>query len=307
MLYMHAVQLRGIDLNLLVVLDALLATGSVKRAARELALSASATSHALARLRELLGDPILVRAGRGLVPTARGEALRGELRRIMEELQRVLGEGAAFDPAALRRTFVLSTTDYAELYPMRDASALIAERAPGVELRLIHQTGDRVAELRSGAVDLVLGIAATGADDVRSEPLFTERFTLALRRGHPALRRKLTIERFAALDHVLVAPRGLPGSMVDSVLADHGLSRRVARTVSSFAAAPHMIADTDYVATLPERIARYFAPLLDLVLRDPPVALPGFTMAQSWHRRHDADPAHAWLRARLAEVSARLG
>lgn len=299
MVYMHAMQLRAVDLNLLVVLDAILVTGSVKEGARRLALTPSATSHALGRLRELLDDPILVRAGRRMVPSPRAEAMRAELRALLDDIERVLDAGRPFDPARLERTFHLAGTGFTELFPFRALSRRLAELAPGVALQTLHVGPDYLEQARSGEYDLVLGVFRGGPADVRVEPVFEDRFVCLLRRGHPALRRKLTPARFAALDHVLVSPRGLPGSVVDAALERAGLRRRVARTVASFEIAPYLVADSDYVCTLPERVARQAAGALDVVVRPPPLALQPIVVSQGWHARHDRDPAHVWLREQV--------
>ncbi len=137
------------------------------------------------------------------------------------------------------------------------------------------------------------------------QTLFTEQFVCLLRKGHPALRRKLSIERYAALDHVLVSPGGTPRGIVDEVLAEHGLHARVARSVSSFLVAPRMVAETDYVLTIARRVACLLAEPLGLVMRKPPVELPGYALSMMWHRAQDADPAHVWLRERALSVADR--
>jgi len=297
---MHDVQLREIDLNLLVVLDALLDTRSIKHTADRVALSPSATSHALARLRDALDDPLLVRAGRDMVLTEGAEALRPRLRRALDELQRALRAGDDIDPETLRRDFRIATSDFAELFVLAPASDAIAVAAPGVALQSHVYDGDAPDKLRSNRYDLALGVFVNLPADICQRPLFHEQFVCVLRKGHPAARRKLTAERFASLEHVLVSPRGDPRGVVDRLLEEQGLSRRVARTVTSFAVAPHLVANSDYVLTIARRVALQLAPALDLVVREPPVALNGFELSMVWHRRADDDPAHGWLRDQLA-------
>ena len=294
-------QLSRIDLNLLVLLDALLETHSVKLAARRVALSPSAASHALARLRQLLGDPILVRAGQRLVPSARGARLRGELRQLLEGVERLLGPEDV-DPTRLRRTFTIASNDYAEVVVMPALSRHFAEAAPGVNLHSRLGGTDPIELLRSGDSDLFIGVIRGSHDDIVFESLFADELVCVLREGHPALRQSWTMQRYAALQHVLIAPRGEARSFVDTLLAQHGLERRVARACTTFMAAPHIVAGSDYVLTMSARMATAIAPQLGLQMRPPPLELPPFTIVQAWHRRTDGDPAHRWLRGKLGEL-----
>lgn len=303
---MHFVQLSTVDLNLLAVLHAVVETRSVKLAAQRLSLSPSATSHALARLRELLGDAIVVRAGRNLVLTPRAEKLRPEVVRILEDVGRLLTGDVAVDPATLTRAFTIGTNDYGERVLLVDLSHRLAREAPGVDL-FGARTSSFTDELRSGDNDLALAAMPTMPPDISREPLLHERFVVLLRRGHPAASRRLTLRRYAALDHVLVAPRGTPRGPVDDMLEDKGLHRRVARTVATFGVAPYVVAESDYVLTLAERIARPLANELDLLVCPCPPELPSFEVTMAWHRRHDTDPGHAWLREQLRAVAKDCG
>ncbi len=295
--------LSSLDLNLLVVLHALLETQSVKVAAGRLSLSPSATSHALGRLREAVGDPILVRAGRALVPTPRGERLRPQLARLLEDVESLLVDAAEIDPQSLRRAFRISTTDYGERVVLAPLSHDLHRSAPGVDLFGVRST--RLdADIRDGTCDLGVGVISGPPADVELEDLFEERFVCLLRKGHPASKRRLTLRRYAALDHILVAPGGTPRGVADRVLEEHGLHRRVARTVASFVVAPRLVCDTDYVLTLAERLARPLASELGLVVMDAPEPLGGFTMKMAWHRRTQADPAHRWLRSQVRSLVA---
>lgn len=297
-------QLSSIDLNLLLVLSALLETGSVKEAARRLALSPSATSHALGRLREVLDDPVLVRAGRSMVLSARAEALAPRVRRILEESEALFRQAEGFDPAHLSRAFRVIGNDYGELLIVAPLGATLATAAPGVDLFAVPEpTGGAIEALRRGDADVALGVFGELPPDLGKTRLFRDEFVCLLRDGHPALGRRWTKRRFAALDHVLVAPRGTPRGAVDSILAEHGLERRVARTVSTFLVAPHLVAGTDFVVTISRRFAERLGPSLGLVQRKPPVAPEGFYVSMIWHRRFDADPEHRWLRESIeAEV-----
>lgn len=286
----------GLDLNLLVALDALLQEGSVGGAARRIGLSPPAMSHALARLRERLGDPLLVRAGRGMVLTPRAEGLRARARTAAEEAAAVLSRGEPFDAAGLDRAFTVNATDYvlAVLGPALDAIA--RAEAPGVVLRFVPNAPDDLALLREGATDLAVGIYGEMPPEIRTRRLLTERFVCAVREGHPGVGRELTLERFLEMEHVQIAPRGKPGGYLDTVLAERGLSRRVARAVPYFLAGLLAVARSDYVITVPERLARAAAGRLGLRILEPPIPLAAYALSLVWHPRLDSDPAHRWLR-----------
>lgn len=298
-----------IDLNLMRVLDALLAERHVTRAARRLGLSQPAVSHALARLRALLGDPLLVRGtGGGLVPTARAEALGPPLRRALEGLVEALREPGGFDPATARRTFRVGASDYAELVLLPRLAARLGREAPAVSLWVQALQGDGDAELASGELDMLIGLPrgkdrAAGCHERR---LFRESFTCVVRAGHPAASQRLTLARYCALPHLLVAPRGKPGSLVDDTLAASGHSRRIALAVPHFLVAPHVIAASDLVATLATRVVATFAPSFGLVQLAPPLELPGFSMSLVWHERAHHEPASRWLREALLGVAAEI-
>lgn len=295
-------QLSAIDLNLLVVLDALLETESVKAASARVGLSPSATSHALGRLRDLLDDELLVRAGQRLVPTDRARRLRPRVRDALDGVRAALTADDALDPRTLQRAFRIGANDYAELELFGALSARVSAEAPDVDLFTQRLQTDVGQDLRSDRVDLAVGVLGPLPDDVRVEVLYQERFVCLLRRDHPALAAPLTVERYAALRHLLVAPRGVPHGVVDVRLEALGLRRRVARTVSNFLVAPHLVAQSDDVLTVSERIARRLAPGLGLVQCPPPLDLEGFTITMAWHRRSEADPAHRWLRETLRDA-----
>lgn len=309
---MHGVhELANLDLNLVVALDALLAERHVTRAATRLGLTQSATSHALARLRELLGDPILVRGARGqMLPTPLAERIAPQLRRTLAELAHTL-RGEAFDPQTSHHTFHLGTSDYVELVLLPTLTARIRERAPNVDLWVHAYTDDGTERLATGALDLVIGPVATDHDPPRARStsifqrvLFDDGFRCITRASHPSAGAKLTLARYCELPHLLVAPRGKPGSFVDDALAKVGRVRRVALAVPHFLVVPHLIAATDLVATLASRVAALFADSLGLVTMPPPLAIPKFRMAASWHERSQHDAAHRWLRDQVIAAAA---
>ncbi|SDN72705.1 DNA-binding transcriptional regulator, LysR family [Polaromonas sp. JS666] len=291
------------DFNLLVVLDVLLAEGSVAGAARRLRLSPSAMSRALARLRETTGDPLLVRAGRGLVPTPRAMELREQVGQLVQDAQAVLRPAEKLDLQQLARTFTLRTR---EGFVENFGPALLARlsrEAPGVRLCFVQKLDKDSTALRDGDVDLETGVIGKAtAPELRVQALFRDRFIGVVRSGHPLAEGEITPARYAAARHIAVSRRGLGAEPVDEALAPLGLQREVAAIVGSFSAALALAGDSDLVASLPERhTGKLRAGMLSFAL---PVATPGFTVSLLWHPRLDADPAHRWLRACVREVCA---
>ncbi|MEQ9500633.1 MAG: LysR family transcriptional regulator [Deltaproteobacteria bacterium] len=291
------------DLAALTTLDALLQEGSVTKAALRLGLSAPAVSHALSRLRERFEDPLLVRAGRSMVLTPRAEQLRPLVRDAILVADRVFEAPAEFEPSRLERRFVMSATDYVLTVLGTDFDERLTEAAPQLDLVVIPNAVDDADRLRDGDTDLAVGIYGELPPELRTRPLITDRLVCVVREGHPAVRRKLTLKRFVALEHIQIAPRGRPGGYVDELLVERGMSRRVARAVPYFSAALQMVAGSDRILTVSERIARLAAPTLGLTVVEPPLALEPFALSMVWHPRFDADPAHRWIREQLLEVS----
>ncbi|MFL1552732.1 LysR family transcriptional regulator [Pseudomonas sp. D47] len=289
------------DLNLLITLDVLLTEGSVARAAQRLRLSPSAMSRALARLRETTGDPLLVRAGRGLVPTPRALALREQVSRLVQEAQAVLRPVQSLDMGQVVRTFTLrASEEFVEnLGPA--LLARIAHEAPGVRLRFVNKTDNDYALLREGSVDVAIGVVDPSASpEVLTQALFRDRLVGVVRSGHPLSRGAVSAERFAQGQHVYVSRRGLARGQVDDALLALGLTREISTLVAGFATAIALARDTDLIASVPERYtANQREGLFSFAL---PVSIPTFTVAMLWHPRLDADLAHRWLRGCLREV-----
>lgn len=290
------------DLNLLRALDALLGECSVAGAARRLGLSASATSRTLARLRAVTGDPLLVPAGRAMVPTPRAEALRERVRELSEDVEAVLRPAAPLDLARLERSFTIRANEgLVELAGARLVAAAAAE-APGVRLRFAPKPDKDARPLREGQVDLDIGVLGDAAPELRAQMLFRDRFVGAVRAGHPLLDGgAITPERYVAYGHVATSRRGHASSPVDDALAPLGLARKIAAVVPSFPAALAVAAASDLIAL----VTRSFAEPWDAaalgraraVRSFPlPVEVGEITVSLIWHPRLDADPAHRWLR-----------
>jgi DNA-binding transcriptional LysR family regulator len=289
------------DLNLLFALEALLAEESVSRAATRLRLSPSAMSRTLSRLREATGDPLLVRAGRRLVPTPRALALREQTMQLVQDAQAVLRPASKPRLDRLVRTFTLRTSDgFVENF----APALMArvtKEAPGVRLRFLQKTDRDSAPLRTGRVDLETGVVQKGtAPEFRTQLLFRDRFVGVVHGGHPLAKGKMTIARYAAARHVSVSRHGIETHPVDDALASLGQQRLIAAVVSGFAAALALARGTDLVATVP---AEHTRNLRDGMRTFPlPFATTELAVALLWHPRLDADPAHQWLRTCVRDV-----
>ncbi len=308
---MHAThdELRAVDLNLVLALDALLAERHVTRAAARLGITQSAASHALARLRDLLGDPLLVRGPRGsMLPTPRATELAPAVHRILDDLADVLRGQGGFDAATATHTFHIGAADYIELVLLPKLVARLARIAPGIDLWVHTHIDWGDAEVAAGVLDLVIGPPRRAQRPAGSyeKVLFEESFTCVVRDQHPLAGARMTLPRYAAASHVLVAPRGTPGSLVDDQLATTGRTRRIAVAVPHFLVVPYVVAATDLVATLPTRVANLFADTLGLTRMAPPLELAGFQMAMAWHERMHNDVRHRWLREQLLAVAAEV-
>jgi len=291
------------DLNLLVTLDVLLAEGSVARAAQRLRLSPSAMSRALARLRETTGDPLLVRAGRGLVPTPRALELRMQVGPLVEAGAAILRPAEALDLKRVARTFTLRATDgFAENF----GPALIARvgaEAPGVRLRFAQKLNKDSTPLRDGTVDLEIGVIGreTGPE-MRTQALSRDRFIGVVRSGHPLSKGKMTAARYAAGRHIAVSRRGLDRGAIDDALKPLGLERNIVTIAGAFSTALALARGSDLIASVPERhTGNLRGGMHSFTL---PVATPEVTVAMLWHPRLDADPAHRWLRGVVRDICA---
>lgn len=298
-------RLTGIDLNLLTSLDVLLEEKNVTRAARRLGVSQPAVSHNLRRLRELLGDPLLVRTPRGMQATPRAIELRPAVRVALEAAESVLQAAPRFDPARAERSFVLAMADQASFQLLPPLVARIAAAAPGITLLLRPPPSDLSAALAEGEAELAIGVFGDSPAGIRSEPLWTEAFACVVRRHGPGTRGPFDLARYLARPHLLVAPRGRPGSIVDDLLARDDLRRRIAVVVPHFLVAPAIVAASDLVWTAPAGLAHALAASYALAVRPPPLAIPSFTITMRWHLRLDRDPGLAWLRTMLREVAPR--
>ena len=291
------------DFNLLVTLDVLLAEGSVARAAQRLRLSPSAMSRALARLRETTGDPLLVRAGRGLVPTPRALELRARVHQLVQDGEAVLRPAETLNLKQLVRTFTLGTSEgFVENFGP-DLIARVGAEAPGVRLRFVPKSDKDSAPVRDGTVDLETGVVGnTTGPEVRAQALFRDRFVGVVRMGHPLSQDEITPARYASGKHILFSRRGLDAGPIDEVLQALGLKREIVVVVGGFSAALALARTSDLIASVPERHTGVLrAGMHSFPL---PIAAPEVTISLLWHPRMDADPAHRWLRTCVRDACA---
>jgi DNA-binding transcriptional LysR family regulator len=298
------------DLNLLVALDALLTDGTVAGAARRLGLSSSAMSRTLARLRDATGDQLLVRAGRGMVPTPRALELREQVQSLSRDARAVLRPApAAVDVRTARRTITLRANDgFVEAFGAPLVLAVAAEAA-GVRLHFVAKADKDARPLREGPIDLEIGVLGETGPEIRTQALFRDRFIGVVRKGHPLLH-EITPVRYAAFGHVVASRHGRAGGPVDDALAALGLTRNVVAVVPGFRAALSIASASDLVAL----VTASFLQILDIESVgehakidsfELPVATQPILVSQMWHPRLDADPVHRWFRDVVVQVCKR--
>ncbi|MCX4161038.1 MULTISPECIES: LysR family transcriptional regulator [Paraburkholderia] len=291
-----------VDLNLLVVLDALLAENSVARAAQRLELSPSALSRSLAKLRATTGDPLLVRAGRELVPTPLALELRTRVRAVVEDAHSVLYPCTDFDVATLERTFTIRANDgFLDTFAANLIS-YIDEAAPGVHVRFAPKPDKNVAALRDGLVDVEIGVVGDTGPELRIQALFRDRFIGVVRADHALAQGEVTAQRYVGFKHISVSRRGYQSGPIDSALAGIGLQRTVSVVVPGFPAALSLARQSDMIANVPERqTEKSRVGMFSFAL---PVTTGELTVSQIWHPRFDKDRPHRWLRGCLRHVCA---
>lgn len=293
------VNLRRLDLNLLVTLDVLLSEHNVTRAAERLNFSQPSVSVHLAKLRDIFGDPLLLPGPRGMRPTAKADELREPLRQALDALERAVSPAGPFDPAQARQTWRVAAADYGESTVLLPALAGLRSAAPDSRLAIVQMVPSRIAkQAEQGEIDLALHTTEDAPSGLRRRALFTERYVLAGRVDHPRLKRRPTLSQFCQLEHVVVSPDGGGfHGITDEVLSEAGMSRRVVLSVPHFLFVMSVLATTDLVAMLPSRLVRN-ASALRIV--EPPLDVPGYEMSMLWHERSHRDPAHQWLREHIA-------
>ena len=294
---MHNVNIKSFDLNLLAVFMTLWDTRSVTRASDRLALTQPAVSHALRRLRDAMGDELFVNAKGGLVPTSRSEALIGPVREALEKIHGALREQETFVPSLAQREFNIAAGDLVEFSIMPQLVEHIRQQAPGIVIRLgpVPEEGFAYQRLESGDLDVVisgqplkeLGVHNETLTEINLATLIWKRENL----GKPRFPLALYLKR----PHVVIRLPDRQGSIVDQTLAQRGLQRQIGAVVQNFMAMPMVAARTGYICNVPSRMASTFAELFEMSVHEPPIAFGTSPLIMSWHKRFDADPAHAWF------------
>ncbi len=288
--------IRNVDLNLLVALDALLVERSVSRAAVRLHLSQPATSALLARLRELFGDPLLLRSARGMLPTPRALELLAPIKQVLDEIDAIIQPRTAFDPDSAEHTFTLSASDYVEYALLPTLVDYLERNAPRVRLEVRPLDLQTVAkQMEIGDVDLCITGLLNAPAGMHETTLYTERIVSVVRRNHPDVGEKLTLETFCRLEHITVSVQGSSFSArIDEALAILGRRRYARLAVQHFLLVPEIVARSDMISALPERLALGYASKLRIL--EPPIELAALSVGQVWHERNQREPAQIWLR-----------
>jgi DNA-binding transcriptional LysR family regulator len=290
---------KKLDLNLLVALEALLAERNVTKAAHRLNLSQPALSAQLNRLRDIFSDPLLLPAQRGMIATARALELQEPLHSALDQVRGVVAKQSPFDPATADITFSIAASDYVQYAVLMPLTLALQREAPKVRIAWRTIDGRTIAgQMESGEVDLGFITLDTAPDALRTRKLYDETYVCIARRNHPMIARKLDLVTFAALDHVIVSPRGggFTGA-TDTALEALGHERRVGLSVTSFLMVPEIVARSDMVALVPRKLVKDRADRLQII--DPPLPVQGFTISLVWHDRTTAHPAQRWLREKI--------
>jgi DNA-binding transcriptional LysR family regulator len=295
--------IRAVDLNLLKAFDALTTERAVTRAAGRIGLSQPAMSHALSRLRSLFADDLFVRTPTGMEPTARAREIAPLVAAAIQHIETALNLGLGFDPAKSTGIFTAGMAEYAEVALVGRLAEAFARQAARATLRLTPLTGiDAVEQLDRGVIDVAIAHLGTVPPHIESILLLRDPFVVVARRGHPIAGQTLSIEGYAALNHILVSPRGDTSGALDRILVDFGLRRRIALLVATYLALPVALAASDLVATVPSRTARQIAATAEIEIMPLPIDF-STTVSMAWHRRAASEPAQAWFRSQLIDAA----
>lgn len=304
--HIRPLNLRTLDARLLLAFEALLAEGSISRAATRVALSQPAMSRTLVRLRRVFGDPLFRRVDGRMLPTGRALELAPRVAAALDALT-ALRSKSRFDPATCRAAVRIAATEYGAALVLPGVLQQLARQAPQVAVEIVGWSDGTLDDLRAGFVDLALGVPNLPSPGLASDVLFEDALHCLLRRGHPLARRGARPRDYAMHPHIMIST-GAGGAVtgVDAALNELGLTRAVALRVSSFLAAAAIVARTQMVLTMPARLAQLFCAALPLVSRSPPVALPPIVYRQLWPERLTDSPLHAWLRSVLRDTGGGL-
>jgi DNA-binding transcriptional LysR family regulator len=299
------VELKDVDLNLLVIFEQLLIERRVSRVADNLGLTQPAVSNALARLRKLLGDELFLRTSRGMEPTPFAEQLSQPLVQALAMIHGALNRKSSFDPATSRRAFTIGMTDIGEIYFLPKLMDALARLAPGVTVSTVRDTSVNLRdEMEAGHVNLALGLLPQLKGGFFQRRLFRQPYVCMFRKGHRLDKRRISLKEFSEAHHVVVVSAGTGHGKVDQLLERQGVHRDVRLTVPHFVAVGHILHTTDMVATVPERFAQQSTGPFDLTCVDHPARLPEIAITLFWHARYHKEPANQWLRSLIFEMHA---
>ena len=303
---MHKVDFSDIDLNLLKLFDALSKERSVTRAGHKLGLSQPAASRALARLRRVLNDQVVVRTSQGLELTLRAAALSDSVARLLEDARSIVAP-PVFEPSTVTGQFTIATTDHMTLLLMPTLLSKFGRLAPGLNLDISAPSGTNVDLVAQGDVDLAIGVYDDLPARFHHRSLYDEDLVCVVRRNHPVLEEQWSLERFVSLSHISVIITGYGTNSVDEALARQGLSRRIAVRLPHFLAAPMLVAESDMILSLPRRLAQRVAISTAVEMLEIPLDIEKFSPSMIWHERWHNDSAHKWLRQLIFEVGSEIG
>jgi DNA-binding transcriptional LysR family regulator len=295
--------LAGIDLNLLVVFDALMTEQHLTRAAEKIGLSQPATSNALARLRKLFKDDLFIKTSKGITPTPRAIALAAPLREALTQIQSVVSSQPEFDPKTSDRVFRIGMDDYTEIVFLSKLLQELSHLAPNVRVQVRSSTWQKAPKLLDAdEIDLALGYFPEFSSWHQKQTLYLETFICVASAERFKKRKRLTIEEYASASHLLVSPKEDMVGMVDELLAQQGLSRIVAVSVPNFLIVPFVLVSTELVATIPSQIVATLTQTWNLYAFPLPFEMPGFSVDMLWHSKSDRDPVYTWLRELITQL-----
>ncbi|RUR85086.1 LysR family transcriptional regulator [Chlorogloeopsis fritschii PCC 9212] len=296
-------QLAGVDLNLLVVFDALMSEQHLTRAAEKIGLSQPATSNALARLRKLFKDDLFIKTSRGITPTPRAFELTEPIRQALEQIQFVVSSQPEFNPATSDRTFRIGMDDYTEIVFLPKLFQTIEELAPHIKIQIRSSNWQKAPKLLdANEIDLAIGYCPQYQTWHQRQILYEERFVCVTNAKQFKKRKAITLDEYITASHLLVSPKEDMVGMVDEILQEHNLQRTVALSVPNFLIVPFVLCNTDLIATLPTQIVQTFVEVWKLHALPLPFEMLGFSVDLLWHTKSDRDPAHRWLRNLIAQL-----
>jgi DNA-binding transcriptional LysR family regulator len=295
-------ELRELDLNLLLVFHEVFRERQISSAARRLKVTQSAVSNALARLRRSVGDELFVRTTEGMQPTPYAERMSEQVAAALAQLEQALRPEQSFDPATSRRRFTIAMTDVGEMYFMPRLVEACARVAPQVDIASVRAgLVDLRTEMEAGRVDLAIGAFDDAPAVLYQRRLFRQAYASLFRRGHPLAEEAFTLKRLAGLRHLVVTSMESPYDAINAALAQAGIDLAASFSVPHFAAVPYIVSTTDLVATVPQKLAERAAGPFQLEAVESPLRLPALQTNMFWHRRYNQDEGNRWLRGLVAE------